>query len=138
MPISGAEVIAIVSIIGNIVAVYISTIVAKEHTTTYLEKVTLYKGMIESIEGFYVNLSTNDCAASKKMKNDFIKNLNQAWAFASGNVLDAAYAFLETVTTGGISSDEEKMRALHALMAAIRKDMGLRFPKTRFKPLNAS
>lgn len=69
------------------------------------------------MRGFY------DTTQNKELKNQFLYQVNLLWLYAPDNVLQTAYAFLDTVTTGASANDEQKLCACGALVVAVRRDL---------------
>jgi hypothetical protein len=57
------------------------------------------------------------------LKEEFIYQVNLCWLYTPDKVIQKAYAFLDKVSVGANSTDEEKESAVGALVAAIRKDL---------------
>lgn len=77
--------------------------------------------LIKSLKGFY--LSSVSAEDSKRLKNQFIDQLNLCWMYCPDDVIQKAYKFIDSVHTGGEPSDEEKEMALGGLILAIREDL---------------
>ena len=89
----------------------------KRAQAEYARKEQNYKALVSSIQGFYV--ATQDI----KTKQVFLDQLNQCWLYCPDEVIQKAYAFLETVKTGANAADSTKELACGEFIVAIRKDM---------------
>ncbi len=84
----------------------------------YQRKETSYKELLRSLRGFYV-----DAEGADDLKLEFLQQLNLSWLYCPDDVIRKGYAFLETIHTAHLTSDEEKELALGAFVAAVRKDI---------------
>ena len=87
----------------------------------YQRKEDRYQELIKSLRGFY--LATLSPEESKAHKNHFLDQLNLCWMYCPDEVIQKAYAFIDSVHTERLSSDEAKENALGELILAIRKDL---------------
>ena len=83
----------------------------------YKRKEEHYSELIKNLQGFYVKSQNLD------LKAKFLGHINLCWLYCTDEVIKKAYAFLETVHTGQIASDEQKERALGKFILEIRKDL---------------
>ncbi len=90
---------------------------SKRKWKRYLRKEDRYRGLLKSISGFYAS------SQDQKKKEKFLQELSLAWLYCPDNVIKAGNAFLVTVDTETVSSDEEKERALAELCLSLRKDL---------------
>lgn len=79
-----------------------------------------YKGFLESVSGFYVSSHDSHDAGQKEK---FIKELRLAWLYCPDEVIRAGNAFLDAVTTGAGTSDDDKEQALADFELALRRDL---------------
>ena len=100
----------------------------------YQRKEDRYQELIKSLKGFYVSSWSPE--ESKAHKNHFIDQLNMCWMYCPDDVIQKAYAFIDSVHTGQLSSDEAKEKVLGELILEIRKDLISRkvLSKTSLKP----
>lgn len=94
---------------------------SKRIAEEYERKEAKYAALIESLPGFYVSATAPD--QSRKLKANFLAELNNCWLYCPDEVIRTAYAFLEKIQTGVRCSDEEKERAVGELVLCIRKDL---------------
>lgn len=77
-----------------------------------------YRGMLTAMQGFYVS------SEDKELKQKFVDELNQAYLYASDDVMRAGNEFLDTVKIKPEpSAEEESKSALANLVLAMRKDL---------------
>ena len=84
----------------------------------YQRKEDSYKELVRCLKGFYVGGSNPG-----ELKAEFLSQLNRCWLYCPDEVIKKGYAFLDTVHTDQISSDEVKEKAMGDFVAAIRKDL---------------
>lgn len=84
----------------------------------YQRKEESYKQLLRSLRGFYVGAPN-----AGELKAEFLNQLNIAWLYCPDHVIKKGYAFLDTVHTEKVCSDEEKEKALGGFVAAIRQDL---------------
>ncbi|MEZ0122031.1 MAG: hypothetical protein AB9Q17_15010 [Candidatus Reddybacter sp.] len=87
----------------------------------YQRKEDRYQELIKSLKGFYVSSWSPEEA--KVHKNNFIDQLNLCWMYCPDDVIQKAYAFIDTVHASQESSDDSKEKALGELILTIRKDL---------------
>ncbi len=121
----------ILTIIGGFVT-WLLNERSKRIQEDYRRKETKYTELIKSLKGFYVD------SFDKKLRDEFLSQLNQCWMYCPDDVIEKAYKFLETVQVGKKYSDKEKEIAVGEFILAIRKDLINRKPlkKTNLKPEN--
>lgn len=83
----------------------------------YARKEENYKQLVRSLRGFYV------ASLDPTLRNAFLEQVNLCWLYCPDEVIQKAYAFLSTVHTSQMVSDEKKELALGELVAAIRRDL---------------
>ncbi len=73
---------------------------------------------------------------NKELKTEFLNQLNLCWMYCSDDIIHRAYDFLNMVRPGQEHSDQEREKAVGALILAIRKDRINRklLRKTSLKP----
>jgi len=100
----------------------------------YKRKEEKYSKLIRSLRGFYVSLS--DKELEKKLRTEFLNQLNLCWMYCPDEVIYKAYNFLFTVRADQKHSDEEREKAIGEFILAIRKDLISRKPlrKTNLWP----
>ena len=82
------------------------------------QKEERYIGMLTAMRGFYTHSQTPED------KQKFVNELNQAYLYASDDVIRSANRFLNTVKIKPEPSrEEEKKSALANLVLAMRKDL---------------
>ena len=112
---SGIAVIiaAIIAVLGYIVKGKIDT-QARERQ----QREDRYRGMLKAMQGFYTSFE------DKQLKQKFLDEMNQAYLYASDDVMRAANEFLDTVKIKPeLSVEEEKKSALANLVLAMRRDL---------------
>lgn len=82
----------------------------------YQRKEEGYKELLRCLKGFYVG-------SSAELKSEFLNQLNRCWLYCPDNVIKKGYAFLDTVHTSSLSSDQKKEKAMGDFVAAIRSDL---------------
>jgi hypothetical protein len=76
-----------------------------------------YVALVKASDAFYVSASDPRAA-----RETFLAEVRLAWLYCSDEVIQAAYAFLDTVKSGSPSTPQEKEASLGRLMVAIRAD----------------
>ena len=112
---SGVAIIvaAIIAVIGYVVKGKIDVRMRERQ-----QREERYKGMLIAIQGFYI--SSHDI----ELKQKFVTELNQAYLYASDDVIRVANRFLNTVKIKPEPSrEEEKKSALANLVLAMREDL---------------
>lgn len=109
-----------IPLIGAIVA-WFANERRKRMWEEYKRREDRYQELILSLKGFY--LSSWSQEESKKHKNHFIDQLNLCWMYCPDDVIKKAYAFIDTVHTDKISTDETKEKTLGEFILSIRKDL---------------
>lgn len=84
----------------------------------YQRKEANYKELLCSLRGFYVGTEN-----AQHLKAEFLNQLNISWLYCPDDVIRKGYAFLDTVHTKRVHTDEQKEDAMGALVAAIRQDL---------------
>jgi len=102
---------------GAVIAWYVNEW-RKRLADQYERKEANYKDLIRALRGFYVGASN-----AAELKLEFLNQLNISWLYCPAEVIQRGYAFLDTVHTQQLHSDEQKELALGAFVAAIREDM---------------
>lgn len=97
----------------------------KRISEEFERKAQKYLALIESLEGFYVDVNPED---GRRLKATFLQELNKSWLYCSDDVIRKAYAFLNTVHTKEKQTSEVKERAVGELMLAVRRDLLARKP----------
>ena len=90
---------------------------AKRKWEEYGRKEERYKELLRTLKGFYVT------TLDSKLKEEFIHQVNLCWLYTPDEVIQKAYAFLDTVHTSANVQDKDKENAVGALVVAIRKDL---------------
>lgn len=109
-----------IPLIGGVFAWFINER-RKRNWEEYQRKESNYKILISSLRGFYTSSSNSDEA--KKLKSEFLLQLDICWLYCPDEVIKKAYLFLNTVHTSNKCSDEEKENALGAFIVSIRNDL---------------
>ena len=87
----------------------------------YQRKEESYKELLRCLQGFYESANLEE---ARKLKSQFLREVNQCWLYCPDDVIRKAYAFLDTVKDGQVPrSDEEKEEAIGLFVTAIRKDL---------------
>ena len=107
-------------LIGGVIAWFINER-RKRSWEEYQRKENNYKILISSLRGFYTSI--NNSSEAKRLKNDFILQLDLCWLYCPDEVIRKEYLFLETVHTDTKCSDEEKENTLGEFILAIRNDL---------------
>lgn len=102
---------------GAVVAWYVNEW-RKRLADQYQRKEANYKELIRALRGFYVGAEN-----AEQLKREFLNQLNVSWLYCPDEVIQKGYAFLDTVHTRHVHTDEQKENALGAFVAAIREDM---------------
>lgn len=100
---------------------------SKRRFDDYTRRETRYVELIRTLRGFHVGTEEPDS------KKKFLAELELCWLYGSDDVVRAGYAFLATVKTGHVSTDEQKELAVGKLALAIRRDLMRRKPLKRTK-----
>jgi len=88
----------------------------------YKRKEERYIPLLRSLKGFYANADlTSDQA--RKLKDEFLNQLNLCWLYCPDEVIRKGYSFLQTVFMGESRTDEEKQKALGDFILSLRKDL---------------
>ena len=104
---------AIIAVLGYVVKGRIDT-QARERQ----QREERYRGMLAAMQGFYIS------SENKQLRQKFVDELNQAYLYASDDVMRAANKFLDTnKIRPEPSAEEEKKSALANLVLAMRKDL---------------
>jgi hypothetical protein len=74
--------------------------------------------LLESLPGFYDRVPQ-----APRLRGEFLDELRQCWLYCPDEVIHKGYAFLKTVHTDQVQSDEVKQKALGDFVAAIRRDL---------------
>jgi len=90
---------------------------SKHKWEQYARKEENYKQLLRTLRGFYV------ASFDPTLRNAFLEQVNLCWLYCPDEVIEKAYAFLSTVHTSKLVSDEEKELVLGELVAAIRRDL---------------
>jgi uncharacterized protein (DUF2225 family) len=88
----------------------------KRQREEYARKEQSYRELLLAIEGFYVETQNTE------LKNKFLKQVSICWLFSPDDVINKAYAFLDTVKTDAKPS-QDKERAFGELVLAARQDL---------------
>jgi len=107
----------VIPLLGAVVAWY-SNERRKRLAEQYLRKEANYKDMLRALRGFYMGAEN-----SQALRAEFVNQLNLCWLYSPDEVIQKGYAFLDTVHTKKICSDEQKEEALGAFVAAVRQDL---------------
>ena len=83
----------------------------------YQRKEANYKGLLSASRGFYVN------AQDTQKKAAFLEQVDLCWLYCTDEVINRAYAFLDTVKTGTTAPESERAQAFGEFVLAIRKDL---------------
>ena len=92
----------------------------------YRRKEESYRELLRCLRGFYA------ATADRALKEAFLTQVNLLWIYAPDDVIEAAYAFLETVKTGSPHAGEKNGR-FAKLIETIRKDALSRRPVSKTK-----
>lgn len=106
-----------IPLIGAIIAWYTNEW-RKRLADQYQRKEANYKELIKSLRGFYAEETD-----AKKLRLEFLYQLNNSWLYCPDEIIQKCYAFLETVHTQNVHSYSSKEKAMGDLVAAIRKDL---------------
>lgn len=87
----------------------------------YQRKEDQYKILIKCLQGFYVGNINPEI--SHQLKAEFLQQLNVCWLYCPDDVIKKSYAFLDTVHSSQIQSDEVKEKAMNEFVLAVRKDL---------------
>ncbi len=125
----------IISLIGAFVISLITWSLNERSKRIYEEykrKEKKYSKLISALKSFYIS------SLDKKLRDEFLNQLNLCWMYCPDGVIIKAYNFLSTVDTNNKSTNEEREKALGEFMLSIRKDLIKRKPlkKTNLKPEN--
>lgn len=112
--------------LGSAVIAWLVNEHTKRAAEDYLRKERKYESLIDSLQGFYSDVS--DTPAGRELRTRFIAELNRCWLYCPDEVIRKAYAFLDSVTAGKAAADGVKEEALGSLMVAIRNDLLSRQP----------
>jgi Pyruvate/2-oxoacid:ferredoxin oxidoreductase delta subunit len=75
---------------------------SKRRWEQYVRKEENYKQLVRTLRGFYVT------SLDSTLRNAFVEQVNLCWLYCPDEVIQKAYAFLSTVHTSELVSDEEK------------------------------
>lgn len=89
----------------------------KRASEEYQRKEERYRELLGALRGFYIT------DRDPRAVQTFLDQLNLCWLYCPDNVIRSAYAFVDTVSTGVLRTDEEKELAVGELVAAIRHDL---------------
>jgi len=84
----------------------------------YQRKEESYRELLRCLKGFYIGASN-----ANELKAEFLSQLNRCWLYCPDEVILKGYAFLNTVHTANISTDEVKEKAMGNFVASIRNDL---------------
>jgi hypothetical protein len=73
--------------------------------------------LLRASRGFHTN------AQDTAKKATFLEQVDLCWLYCTDEVIQKAYAFLETVKTGATTTEADRAYAFGALMVAIRQDL---------------
>jgi hypothetical protein len=90
---------------------------SKRNWEEYHRKEQNYKTLLITLNGFHVATENVDQKAA------FLEQVNLSWLYCPDVVIKKAYAFLDTVQTGAIATENEKVAALAELVFTLRKDL---------------
>ncbi|MEX1185828.1 MAG: hypothetical protein WEA80_04505 [Gemmatimonadaceae bacterium] len=76
-----------------------------------------YRKLLELSKGFMVGQ-----AEATSLKQTFLDELQLCWLYASDDVIQAAYGFLDSVRIGSGTPEAEKEHAFASFIATLRKD----------------
>lgn len=85
----------------------------------YERKERKYAALIEGLQGFMAGVETD---AATKLKQQFLRELNNCWMYCPDEVIRKGYGFLNTVGDSA-TDDTAKEIAVGEFMVAIRKDL---------------
>lgn len=97
----------------------------KRSADEYTRKERKYGALIDALQGFYVSASTEE---GRILKERFLSELNKCWLYCPDDVIQKAYAFLDTVHIETKSSDDAKEKAAGEFMLSVRQDLLSRKP----------
>lgn len=92
---------------------------SKRSFEEYKRKEERYTELIKSLKGFY----STDFDENKKLRDEFINQVNLCWLYCPDDVILKAYNFLEKVHKGKKYSQKQKEKALGEFILAIRNDL---------------
>ena len=79
-----------------------------------------YIALLKNLKGFYRGTNPDE---ARKMKEEFLTQLNLCWLYCPDITISRAYYFLDHIHTGVLKSDEEKEEALRGFAFQLRKDL---------------
>jgi hypothetical protein len=106
-----------IPLLGTVIA-WLTNERRKRVADEYQRKEASYKELIKSLRGFYIGAED-----AKNLKLEFLNQLNIAWLYCPDEVIKKGYAFLDTVGSNEIKSDEMRENAMGAFVTAIRTDI---------------
>ena len=126
-------IVGIIALIGGFVTWCLNER-SKRIYEEYKRKEEKYSNLIRSLRGFYISLS--DKELEKKLRTEFLNQLNLCWMYCPDEVIYKAYNFLFTVRADQKQSDEKREKAIGEFILAIRKDLIGRKPlkETKLRP----
>jgi hypothetical protein len=90
----------------------------KQASDQYARKEASYKELLRALRGFYLGAEN-----PQGLQAEFLNQLNLAWLYCPDDVIRKGYAFLDTVHSQQVSSDEMKEHALGEFVAGVRRDL---------------
>jgi len=90
---------------------------AKRDWAQYSRKEESYRNLLDSSRGF--RASTLD----KKLRQEFLDELNKCWLYAPDDVIKKGYVFLDAMKKGSGKTKEEREQAMGEFVVAIRNDL---------------
>ncbi|MGR2788659.1 hypothetical protein ACUXZW_00195 [Bacillus subtilis] len=106
--------VAVLTIFGGFFTWYLNER-SKRNQEAYNRKEERYAELVKSIKGFYA-MSEN-----KELRSIFLDQVNLCWLYCPDQVICKLYNFLELLE--GISTEEQKLKALGEVFIEIRKDL---------------
>lgn len=106
----------LLSAIGAIAAWYFNER-SKRVWEEYIRKENNYKQLLIALKGFFV------ATQSKQLRDEFLQQVDLCWLYCPDEVIQKAYAFLDSVHTESTSGTEVSEKAMGDLIAAVRADM---------------
>ena len=77
-----------------------------------------YRKLLEASKGFTVGV-----ADAKKLKEQFLAELQLCWLYASDEVIQTAYAFLDSVKKGSGTTAQQRKDTFAKFVASLRSDI---------------
>lgn len=92
----------------------------KQYWELYKRKEESYKHLLKSVRGYY------DGAVDKKLKAEFLHQLDLCWLYCPDDVIKKGYDFLHLIRNDIKATDKQRNIALSKFVLAVRNDI---YPK---------